>query len=243
MLAYPLLRLTMHTCTQWSMSTSHNDVEETAAKTGGRQAGIVRREQKRRGRRALKTGIERDSHRDLKIVAPSSSVRSNRKRKRDDLENVSPFSKSRMVEMKEFCNLSTTHLGTQPFSPYLPVFLSPSLPPPFTVSPSPYSINDDGDIRETSASFLASSPVLQFRSPSSRDNSFGASLLRRSRRLAQRKGQGSASGCLSQAVSFISPVRNVFEYHCDNLSKHIHYIVCGNNNPVKQVRTLYIHVH
>ena len=197
------------------ISAMGKTVEETAVQRREEGLGRGRRDGGREGRwsgtgkrergRGGKMTVER-SCRDLKAQTPYSLGRSNRKR--DELESnyCSPFSNTSMIEMKEFWGLSAKSkaLFSPNYSPALPLFLSPS--PSLSIVES---------IHETPSSFLAASP---FRSSSNfspqNESSFGASPLRRSRRLVQRRGQGSSGGNSALAASFTSPVSLMYAYVC-----------------------------
>ena len=160
-------------------------------------------EGKREGRREGEVSVVARSREDC---APNSIVRSTRKRKRENIENYSPLSNAPMIEMKDFSNTKQAPFSPSPYtnsySPSLPFFLSPSLPP----SPFSPSSNHGGGTQDTPYGCLGNAPVGQFQSSFSGNTSFSKSPLRRSKRLAKRKGQGSFRGRLSQTVSFSSPV-------------------------------------
>ena len=205
------------------ISTKGKTVEETAVQKREEGLGRGRRDGGREGRwsgtgkrergRGGKMTVEQ-SCRDLKAQTPYSLGRSNRKRKRDELESnyCSPFSNTSMIEMKEFWGLSTKSKAlfspnTQHYSPSLPLFLSPSP-----------SLSIIGSIHETPSSFFAASPSHCVRSSSNfspqNESSFGASPLRRSRRLVQRRVQRSSGGNSALATSFTSPVSFMYAYVC-----------------------------
>ena len=141
----------------------------------------------------------------------NSISRSSRKRKRDDHENCAPQSNSRVFEMKQVFQLSdrSPHLISSSIKQSVSPFLhSPFLPPPFSLSPTATNM-DKFNVHETSSQ-LVISPAIEYLSEKT---SFNASQLRRSRRLAQKTGQRSISGSVSQNLSFISPVNIVYQYN------------------------------
>ena len=157
-----------------------------------RPTSAVKRRPQTEGRKRGRENSFEPSHVGHSIVRP------NRKRKREENFNQLP----NVIEMKQFPTRKPLHpLPQWVSSPALPV--SPSLPPPFCLSPSPAAESKSQCFQETPLRITPVNQIQTEHSSSSVKGSFGSSPLRRSGRLAQCKGR---SHILAQSVRFESPV-------------------------------------
>ena len=150
-------------------------------------------------RRPQTEGRKRDRENSFEPSRVRNSIaRPNRKRKREENINQLPD----VIEMKQF----PTRKPLQPLpqwvsSPALPV--SPSLPPPFCLSPSPAAESKSQCLQEMPLRITPVNLIQTEHSLSSVKASFGSSPLRRSGRLAQCKGR---SPIVAKSFRFESPV-------------------------------------